>query len=161
MAFWPAVIGLVVLMSMPEGGGWSRAGFFFALLWLSIAAADRLAFQRHRVCTRCGETFKREPTREIQTEVKPAPEADAPTGEVVMLEATAKQRLTGGKTCSICGEWFPHSELSYGNRDNGSYCRTCNQEERAAYAQGGQEGAREYRKAMRAKWRGSVCGVRD
>jgi len=57
-----------------------------------------------------------------------------------------------GKTCSICGKWFNNSEFSYGNRDNRSYCKQCNKEEKLAY-KGGKEAARQYREIMRSKWK--------
>lgn len=60
---------------------------------------------------------------------------------------------TNGKTCSICGSWYPQSQFEYGNRPDRSYCRKCNAEERAAYARGGAEAARQYREQMRAKWK--------
>lgn len=56
------------------------------------------------------------------------------------------------KACSICGRWYPYSEFEYGNRENRSYCRSCNKEDQAAYSQGGAEAAREYREEMRSKW---------
>lgn len=57
------------------------------------------------------------------------------------------------KSCSICGKSFPLQEFSYGQRENRSYCKSCNKEERLAYAKGGAEAARAFREAMRAKWR--------
>jgi len=135
-------------------------GFVLALIWLSIAAADHLALERQWVCDLCGSTFTPEPNRDAETEIELDPRSEAPAGEVVTLAPTAKHHLADGKTCSICGEWFPHAEFKYGNRDNRSYCRTCNREERVAYAEGGREGARQYRKAMRGKWKGAESGVR-
>ena len=55
--------------------------------------------------------------------------------------------------CSICGKRFPAAEFSYGRRDNRSYCRKCNGEEKAAYRHGGIKAAREYRENKRAKWK--------
>lgn len=57
--------------------------------------------------------------------------------------------------CSICGNRFPASEFSYGRRDDRSYCRKCNREEKAAYRRGGIEAAREYRESKRSKWKRS------
>lgn len=59
------------------------------------------------------------------------------------------------KTCSICGVSFPNSEYVYGNRDNRSYCRQCNKQEKAAYTQGGVEAARAFRQEMRRRWQPS------
>jgi hypothetical protein len=160
MAFWPAILALVVLLFVPDGGGWAQVGFVLALTWLSIAAADRLAFERQWVCDQCGSTFTPEPKRDTGTKVEPDPRSEPPIGEVVTLAPTAKHHLTDGKTCSICGEWFPHAEFRYGNRENRSYCRTCNREERVAYAESGRDGARRYRAAMRAKWKGAESGAR-
>jgi hypothetical protein len=47
------------------------------------------------------------------------------------------------KRCSICGRYFPANEFSYGRRDNRSYCRQCNREEKAAYRQGYKQGCRQ------------------
>jgi hypothetical protein len=58
-----------------------------------------------------------------------------------------------GKMCSICGKWHSYEEYSYGNRENRSYCRICNKEEKAAYANGGVESARRYREEKRASWK--------
>jgi hypothetical protein len=58
-----------------------------------------------------------------------------------------------GKTCSICGKWFNDSEFSYGGRDNRSYCKQCNKEEKLAYTRGGKEEAHRYREDMRNKWK--------
>lgn len=55
-----------------------------------------------------------------------------------------------GKTCSICGKWFPYSEFVYGGRENRSYCQKCDKEEKAAYAIGGAEAARKYREKIRS-----------
>jgi len=57
------------------------------------------------------------------------------------------------KSCSICGKSYPATEFSYGNRDDRSYCRACNKAEKAAYATGGAEAARQFREKERAKWR--------
>jgi len=56
------------------------------------------------------------------------------------------------KRCSICGETYPIAEFSYGNRDNRSYCRVCNREEKKAYSQGGRESAKLYRDQKRKEW---------
>jgi hypothetical protein len=62
-------------------------------------------------------------------------------------------KQTTGKLCSICGIWHPYGEYSYGNRDNRSYCRLCNKEEKAAYSSGGVEAARAYRELKRSSWK--------
>jgi len=56
------------------------------------------------------------------------------------------------KKCSICGIQHHGSEYAYGNRENRSYCKQCDKEEKAAYSQGGVEAARIYRDKMRLKW---------
>ena len=56
------------------------------------------------------------------------------------------------KSCSICGKSFPVAEFSYGNRDDRSYCRGCDKAEKAAYATGGKEAARQFREVQRLKW---------
>ena len=169
--FWPAGLGLLFLYSIPEWGGWAWAGFVLSVIWLITAAVDRWMFHTEWVCSRCGEAFTPEVETEAYMESEPDPVLDVdldpepPAGEVVTLSTAAKKHLTGGKTCSICGEWFPHAEFNYGNRENRSYCQTCNREDRAAYAEGGREGARQYREAMRAamraaKWMQVKSGAR-
>jgi hypothetical protein len=158
--FWPAILGLLFLYSMPEWGGWAWAGCILAVVWLVTAAVDRWMFHTEWVCGRCGETFVPVEEGVLEPDDEPEPAPEAPAGEVITLAPTAQHHLADGKPCSICGEWFPHAEFSYGNRDNRSYCRTCNREERVAYAEGGREGARQYREAMRAKWKGAESGVR-
>ena len=98
----------------------------------------------------------------MESEPDPFPDlySEPPAGEVVTLETAAGKHLVGGKTCSICGEWFPHPEFNYGNRENRSYCQTCNREERTAYGKGGREGARQYREEKRAKWKRSSSRAR-
>lgn len=56
------------------------------------------------------------------------------------------------KSCSICGKSQPMSEYSYGNRDNRSYCKSCDRAEKTARVQGGPEAARKFREEMRRKW---------
>jgi hypothetical protein len=58
-----------------------------------------------------------------------------------------------GKQCSICGHLFPAFEFSYGRRDDRSYCRKCDKEEKAAYRRGGSVAAREYRDNKRKEWK--------
>lgn len=57
-----------------------------------------------------------------------------------------------GKSCSICGTWFPSAQFSYGSRVNRSYCQQCNVKEKNARTQGGSEAAREFREEMRQKF---------
>lgn len=57
------------------------------------------------------------------------------------------------KACSICGREYPHSEFTYGNRENRSYCKQCNREEKAAYRRGGVEEASKYRDKKRLTWK--------
>jgi|JI8StandDraft_1071087.scaffolds.fasta_scaffold568927_1 hypothetical protein len=57
------------------------------------------------------------------------------------------------KACSICGQVFPLNEFSYGNRENRSYCKTCDKDVKAAYSAGGVEGARRFRDKTRATWK--------
>jgi hypothetical protein len=56
------------------------------------------------------------------------------------------------------GNWFPTEEFHYGNRENRSYCRTCNKEGQVAYIQGGAEAAREYRANKRTIWETHLAG---
>lgn len=57
------------------------------------------------------------------------------------------------KTCSICGASYPPSAFNYGNRENRSYCVTCDKAEKAAYSKGGKEAARAFREEQRRKWK--------
>ena len=57
-----------------------------------------------------------------------------------------------GKACSICGKWHTTEEYHYGNRENRSYCRICNKEEKSAYSLGGVDAARKYRDDKRRFW---------
>ncbi len=61
--------------------------------------------------------------------------------------------INTGKACSICGKWHRLEEYTYGNRENRSYCKTCNKEEKKAYGKGGAQAAREYRENERSKWK--------
>ncbi len=33
--------------------------------------------------------------------------------------------MTTGKTCAVCGKWFPQSEFEYVGRISNSYCGKC------------------------------------
>jgi hypothetical protein len=59
----------------------------------------------------------------------------------------------GGKPCSICGVWHVLSEYNYGNKENRSYCRTCDKEEKVAYRLGGKDAARSFRETKRFAWK--------
>lgn len=63
-----------------------------------------------------------------------------------------------GKSCSICGCWYPIEEFHYSNRENNSYCLTCNREVQATYSLGGAEAARKYRENKRATWQYDILG---
>ena len=58
-----------------------------------------------------------------------------------------------GKTCSICGEWYQIDEFTYGNRNNRSYCKACNKEERRIYSKEGLAAAIAFKERQRAKWK--------
>lgn len=57
------------------------------------------------------------------------------------------------KSCSICGKSYPMTEFCYGNRENRSYCKTCDKAEKAAYSKGGTEAARAFREGQRSQWK--------
>jgi ribosomal protein S27AE len=61
--------------------------------------------------------------------------------------------MTSHKACSICGKSYLLAEFSYGNREMRSYCRSCSKLEKAAYAKGGTEAARQFRESQRARWK--------
>jgi hypothetical protein len=72
---------------------------------------------------------------------------------IVDQEVSGNNHLAvNGKTCSICNCWFQSAEFAYGNRENMSYCKSCNKENQAAYALGGTKAARNYREEKRASW---------
>ncbi|HCE67898.1 MAG TPA: hypothetical protein DER40_10370 [Geobacter sp.] len=68
-------------------------------------------------------------------------------------DMTTNQLNLGGKSCSVCGDWFSAEEFIYGGRENRSYCKPCNKEARTAYRIGGVEAARKYRRDKRAAWK--------
>lgn len=57
------------------------------------------------------------------------------------------------KACSICGKSYPLGEYRYGNRDNRSYCQSCNTEDQAIYVKGGREAVKKWRDEMRRRWK--------
>ena len=151
LPMWPAILlpGLILFSqgSVQSFGFWSWAGFVFSGFWLIGALSDREAYKEQWLCGKCGARFT--PTKAVARPAQytaPPPEIDpepAPTGNPTPE--------SGGKKCSICGTWHPHSEYVYGNRSNRSYCRQCNREEREAYSEGGVEAARRYREEKRQK----------
>ena len=57
------------------------------------------------------------------------------------------------KQCSICGVSKPLDDFCYGGRENRSYCKDCDREEKAADTKGGAEAARSYREERRKEWK--------
>jgi len=57
------------------------------------------------------------------------------------------------KSCSVCGVSFLLAEFTYRNRENRSYCKSCDKAVSSVHAQGGPEAARAYREEQRRKWR--------
>jgi hypothetical protein len=57
------------------------------------------------------------------------------------------------KACSICGKSQPLDQFAYGNKENRSYCRSCNKADQTAYAAGGAGAARAFRERMRIQWK--------
>lgn len=57
------------------------------------------------------------------------------------------------KACSICGRSFSFPEFAYGNREDRSYFRQCDKEEKAAYGKGCVEEVRKFRDERTAKWK--------
>jgi len=57
------------------------------------------------------------------------------------------------KPCSVCGVIFPFEEFTYGNRENRSYCKSCDAAVSKAYAEGGTAAARAFREEQRSKWK--------
>jgi hypothetical protein len=57
--------------------------------------------------------------------------------------------VPANRSCSICGVSYPLTEFNYGRRENRSYCRSCDKQEKTAYARGGAEAAREFREHRR------------
>jgi len=60
---------------------------------------------------------------------------------------------TRRKACSVCGVIFPIEEFTYGNRENRSYCKSCDAAVSKAYTKGGVARARAFREEQRRKWK--------
>jgi hypothetical protein len=136
--------------------GGEMLGFFLIAGWLLLAIRASWNYEDEWICKRCGTKFiPPTPTTNLTASIamtinQPALSVGVPAS-VTFKEAV--HRNTGdGKSCSICGQWFPTAEFDYGNKENRSYCRRCSKEEKRAYAQGGVEAAREYRNGQRATW---------
>jgi len=69
------------------------------------------------------------------------------------MKRTMSENSSIDRQCSICGLIFPVAEFAYGRRDNRSYCRKCDREEKAAYRRGGVDATSEYRESKRAAWK--------
>lgn len=136
--------------------GGEMLGFFLIAGWLLLAIGVSWNYEDEWICKKCGTKFiPSSPAPKLTTSVamtinQPASSAD------VLTSTTAKDAGHGdtghGKSCSICGQWFPSTEFDYGNRENRSYCQGCDKEERRAYAQGGVEAARAHKSEKRATW---------
>lgn len=57
------------------------------------------------------------------------------------------------KQCSICGNEKALKNFEYGNRENRSYCKDCNNAEMRIRNRDGKEGAAKWRAEMRKSWR--------
>jgi hypothetical protein len=56
-----------------------------------------------------------------------------------------------GKTCVVCGKWYPQSVFEYGGRINNSYCGICKAEYARIYAKEKSAGTRRWLAEMRLK----------
>lgn len=155
LPFWPAILipSLVFIFKDEYSplGGWSIFWLTASVGWFFLAAKDYHNYLNQWICSKCGTYFKL--VSESEGEQPDSNQIASPNTPGVKMSSTESDDQINGKLCSICGKNFPHSEFSYGNRDNRSYCQNCNTEEKAAYSQGGTEGARKYREEMRAKWK--------
>ena len=124
------------------------AAFIFLLsIPTYLATARRLArYEAEWMCLRCGQTFE---PRELEHNLS----TPDPTTRINSSIAELQENPPTEKQCSICGETKNTSEFAYGNRENRSYCATCNSAEKAAYSSGGTEAARKFRDSKRASWR--------
>lgn len=136
--------------------GGEMFGFFLIVGWLLIAIGSSWNYEDEWICKKCGTKFiPLSPAANSITSIamnnnQPVISAEVPTSATV--KDAADTNPSSGKSCSICGHWFPSAEFDYGKKENRSYCRGCNKEERSAYALGGVEAAREYRSRKRATW---------
>ena len=130
--------------------------FIFILSWVLNHIRSSWNYEDEWICRRCGTKFI--PSVSVipsNTAItmninNPAKKDQVSVFNTEKAETTTKN-TANGKSCSICGTWFPSAEFSYGNRENRSYCQKCNVEERKARAQGGGEAAKEFRNGMREK----------
>lgn len=149
LPLWPAIL-LPALIFLFQGQGqpfefWSWAGFIVSGFWLMGALSDWSNYKEQWLCNKCGARFT--PAKAVARPTQytaPPPESHR---ELAPTDSPGPD--SEGKNCSICGIWHPHYEYIYGNRSNRSYCRKCNREERAAYAEGGVDAARRYREEKR------------
>lgn len=56
------------------------------------------------------------------------------------------------KACLICGKSYPIATFSYHNKENRSYCPSCNKKEHSIRSREGIEAARRFRETEQSKW---------
>jgi len=77
-----------------------------------------------------------------------------------MAGKKVKKLESQNKSCTICGETFPMTEFSYGNRDQRSYCKEDNREDHRVRNLAKKEGkdpkeaARKFREMMHQRKKG-------
>lgn len=153
ISLWPAIIVLIVIFIFHESGEafgfWSWAGFVISGLWSLMVFVDILNYQEQWLCSKCDASF-------VPLKMEDDDQSSHSISELAKVKEMSKgsrDKEPDGKICSICGKWHSNSEYKYGKRENRSYCRTCDREEKAAYSEGGAEAARKYRDEMRSSWK--------
>jgi len=153
--FWLSiVIAELVYLSNTESetySGWDWFWFVLSGLFFLVAFFDFFSYHKEWLCGKCGAQFVPETVDELLENENVKQEYKSTKEECRVTENNQNSNASG-KNCSICGKLFQYSEFAYGNREDRSYCQTCNSEEKTAYSQGGKEAARQYRDKMRSKW---------
>ena len=127
-------------------------GVIAVLAVLASQGADA-SYLSEWICTKCGSIFLPSAGNHDSSRPSPTPTPSPAPYPPRNSSTSAQTSRTPTRQCSICGQYRPQSEFSYGNRDDRSYCSTCSSEEKAAYKAGGADGARRFREERRAKWR--------
>lgn len=151
------ILAPLILIILAFVFGSQNLGFIFILCWALVALVTNQNYKKQWLCKKCGSNFTPS-LSPIVTNASTTAEVNKnfANKEILMPQTTTTNIISAnsadGKLCSICGSWFPKTEFNYGNKDNRSYCQRCNKEERMAYAQGGVNAARKFKKEKRESW---------
>lgn len=161
---FPLFPSLIIIIFVFYFAG-QAGGFLLIGIWVVFALFSGSKYKAEWVCSKCGHTFvpvlldnktNTSTNTQTQTLTDSSNSTDSHKEENIIMhdqeESSGNNPISSGKTCSICNDWLENSEFTYGNRENNSYCKSCNREHHQAYASGGSEATRIYREAKRAKW---------